>query len=341
MRRPAAPGAARAALPGERVQGATYRYVLADDAWSWSDELFLLHGHAPGSVPVSTELVLGHAGDAQPPSALPDVVSVVEAGGTDVRRTRVVRADGAVLDLLVLVTGEHDEDGTLVALRGQVFDVTPPAPAADPLPLALAAVVAGALHDLPGCDSASLTLMTATGRPVTVASSDALAREVDVAQYDAGEGPCLSTTRTASAHLVPQVEQDRRWPGFRQRARAEGVVSALSAALHVAGLAASLNLYSLDHGFREQDVVAARALCRVAEERLARATDGADEEELRLLQRGVVPEDLVGRAVQVLTPAAGGREQALSDLRGQARRDDVPLRRVAGRVLLALADDVR
>lgn len=338
MPRAAATGALRAALPGERVLTATYRYVLADDAWSWSDELFLLHGHGPGSVPVTTELVLGHAEAGERSTALADLVSVVEAGGTDVRRTRVVRTDGAVLDLLVLVTGERDADGTLVALQGRVVDVTVPTPAADPLPVALSSVVAAALRDVPGCDSASVTLLTASGRAVTVAASDPLATRVDVAQYDAGDGPCLTTARTASVHLVPQVEEDRRWPGFRQRARTEGVVSALCAALHVAGLAASLNLYSLDRTFLEEDVLAARALSRVAEERLGRAADDADGEDLGLLQRGVVPDDVIGGAVQVLARGAG-REQALQDLLGQARRDGVSVRRAAGRVLLAMVDD--
>ena len=53
-----------------------------------------------------------------------------------------------------------------------------------------------AVQDIPGCRAASVCVLT-HGEPRTAAVSDAVAIEVDVAQYTANEGPCLDAARTS------------------------------------------------------------------------------------------------------------------------------------------------
>ena len=52
-------------------------------------------------------------------------------------------------------------------------------------------VVSLAVRYVEGCDIAGVTLMR-DGRPQTTAFTDAEATEIDRAQYDTGDGPCLS-----------------------------------------------------------------------------------------------------------------------------------------------------
>ena len=37
-----------------------YTYSVADDAWTWSDGMYTLHGYAPREVPATTDVLLRH-----------------------------------------------------------------------------------------------------------------------------------------------------------------------------------------------------------------------------------------------------------------------------------------
>ena len=91
------------------------------------------------------------------------------------------------------------------------------------------------------------------GRPVTVASSDALASQVDEVQYGGGQGPCLQSLATGEVVAVPDLAEERRWGGYPARALAYGIGSSLSLPLRSDGQTiAALNLYSRSaHAFDE------------------------------------------------------------------------------------------
>jgi GAF domain-containing protein len=82
------------------------------------------------------------------------------------------------------------------------------------------------------------------GRPLTVASSDEVARQLDSAQYEEGDGPCLETVDTGEVRDVPDVAAADRWPVFRDRAVALGLGSSLSLPLTADGRTlGGLNFY--------------------------------------------------------------------------------------------------
>jgi transcriptional regulator with GAF, ATPase, and Fis domain len=70
--------------------------------------------------------------------------------------------------------------------------------------------------------------------------------EIDRAQYDVGEGPCLEAWRTKEQVMIESTLGEGRWPAFCRTAAEHGVLSTLSLSL-VAGDASlgALNLYAI------------------------------------------------------------------------------------------------
>jgi len=95
---------------------------------------------------------------------------------------------------------------------------------------------------LPGDAATSVTILS-DGRPRTVASSDAIALELDRVQYRLGAGPCL-TAAGGRAAAVPDTAADHRWPEVSAAAAAAGVRSVQSVPLPVHELVSGgLNVY--------------------------------------------------------------------------------------------------
>ena len=80
----------------------------------------------------------------------------------------------------------------------------------------------------------------------TVAVTDQRFIALDNAQYESGEGPCLTVLEPHEPISVHDASTDSRWEGFARAAAEMGVHSTLSMHLStdVEDLAASLNLYS-------------------------------------------------------------------------------------------------
>jgi GAF domain-containing protein len=80
---------------------------------------------------------------------------------------------------------------------------------------------------------------------LTVASSDALAAQLDEVQYGQGEGPCLETLRTGHTVTVVDTATEHRWGPYPAHALGYGVRSSLSLPLTVNGdTRGALNLYA-------------------------------------------------------------------------------------------------
>jgi hypothetical protein len=83
------------------------------------------------------------------------------------------------------------------------------------------------VQELPEGSSCGVTVRQ-HGWPITLASSDALTRQIDQLQYGHGEGPCLDTLSSGATNYVPDTASDQRWAGFCRDAHANGVRSCLS-----------------------------------------------------------------------------------------------------------------
>ncbi|WIM99760.1 GAF and ANTAR domain-containing protein [Actinoplanes oblitus] len=109
----------------------------------------------------------------------------------------------------------------------------------------LDAITAAAVDTVPGTQYAGLMVVGHHREADTRAATDDLVRQVDQAQYDTGEGPCLEAVHRAEIVRLPDLTREGRWPAFARRAADLGIRSMLSFQLYVeAGSLGALNLYS-------------------------------------------------------------------------------------------------
>ena len=116
------------------------------------------------------------------------------------------------------------------------------------------------------CASASVTLVAA-GRPLTMAATDEVATEMDQAQYDMDDGPCLTAARQERTFRIEDLAAHDRWPMLREVGRRHGVASTLSVPLQLedADMYGAVNLYSTArHGFSDDDATLAEGFAQQA-----------------------------------------------------------------------------
>lgn len=94
----------------------------------------------------------------------------------------------------------------------------------------------------------SLTVATAGGRHLTLASTGDAAAAADALQYELGEGPCLEVAERASWFHSGDLTSDGRWPRWGPGAGRLGFSSVLAVRLAAQdeGADGALNFYSAD-----------------------------------------------------------------------------------------------
>ena len=106
-------------------------------------------------------------------------------------------------------------------------------------------LIAFSCQTLPHCDAGSIALLI-DGAPTTVAVSEHVALELDIAQYDSDNGPCLAALDGARIR-VDVVNADQRFPHFARGASERGVNSVLSMPInHRDDIIGTLNFYSYE-----------------------------------------------------------------------------------------------
>ncbi|HEX8629271.1 MAG TPA: GAF and ANTAR domain-containing protein [Catenuloplanes sp.] len=111
----------------------------------------------------------------------------------------------------------------------------------------LRGIVEAAVGTVPGAQHAALSMIESRRVVKTRAGTDDLVYRVDQAQYDSGEGPCLSALYDQRTVRLSNMAAETRWPGFTARAAALGVGSMLSFQLYAQqDNLGALNLYSAD-----------------------------------------------------------------------------------------------
>jgi hypothetical protein len=131
----------------------------------------------------------------------------------------------------------------------------------------LRVVASLATESVPGCASASITVINQQG-PVTIGSSDARALRIDQAQYREYRGPCVEAAYTNDVICIADVAATPVGPAWRRVALAQDITATLSVPIaSAANIAAALNLYTTAvAGWVPRTLVAADALACCAGE---------------------------------------------------------------------------
>jgi GAF domain-containing protein len=104
-------------------------------------------------------------------------------------------------------------------------------------------------------DMAGITMLV-DGVPSTGVFTDSEAPEIDKAQYESEQGPCLDAFRDQSVYRIESTAADVRWPEFARTAARHGVKSTLSLPITAREESlGALNLYSrTEAAFSEADI---------------------------------------------------------------------------------------
>ena len=97
---------------------------LRDGSLTWSDQLYRLFGHEPGSVAPTYARFLDHVHPDDRARVAAELEAARQDGGEFATAFRVVRADGTVREHDTRGTAERGADGGVIRLRGICQDVT-------------------------------------------------------------------------------------------------------------------------------------------------------------------------------------------------------------------------
>lgn len=200
---------------------------------------------------------------------------------------------------------------------------------------ALAGIAEAAVISVPGCDAASVAL-SVEGRSATAAATARVALELDLVQYDSGEGPCLTAFRGIETLRLDVVEAGDAFPHFARAAQERGVLGVLSLpATWGSDVVATLNLYSRRGPFDESAVSIASVLAAQVAIAVSRSPEyAAARATVEQAQRDVDDRADVDVATGLLMANQGcSAEQAEGLLRQAADHETRPILEIAHRII--------
>jgi PAS domain S-box-containing protein len=106
----------------ERV--GSFRHLIADDQWEWSDEVARMHGYRPGTVTPTTELVLSHKHPEDKPAVSEIIDQVHRHEAPFSSRHRILDTEGNVRVVVVLGERLTEADGRVIGTTGFYIDIT-------------------------------------------------------------------------------------------------------------------------------------------------------------------------------------------------------------------------
>lgn len=113
-----------ALAPGTQPPVGQYRFEIATERWWWSDEVYRIHGFAPGEVVPTTQLLLSHK-HPEDVVRVDSVFKEAQATGAPFSSVhRIIDAAGRTRTIALTGQGRRGADGEVAELVGYVIDVT-------------------------------------------------------------------------------------------------------------------------------------------------------------------------------------------------------------------------
>ena len=163
------------------------------------------------------------------------------------------------------------------------------------------------------------------------------APEIDEAQYEKGDGPCISAFHNQQTYRIDSTSEDDRWPEFAKTALAHGIHSTLSVPLRARGDAlGALNLYAdSPAAFNDDHERIVHAFADQASIALANAQVYWDARQLsQNLTEAMKTRETISQAVGILM-ARGGRspDDAFKMLSSASQRENRKVRDIAEQIV--------
>ena len=225
-------------------------------------------------------------------------------------------ADSPLTDSLAALAQFFVGDGTVRQTLERVSDLT--------------------VEALPQAAMVGITMMV-DGRQRTAVFTDDKAPEIDQAQYDAGDGPCLSAFHDGRTTAIDATSEPGQWMEFRRAAATQGIGSTLSLPLLVdKGSIGAMNLYAhAERAFGDADRRTGELFAAQAAIVLANAQAYWDAHELSLrLGDAMQNRAVIEQAKGILIGAKGiDEEEAFGLLVRASQRENTKLRDIARRIV--------
>ncbi len=191
-------------------------------------------------------------------------------------------------------------------------------------------VVDLACEVIEGCASATISFIHRGGKISSPAFAGGLAREADELQYRLGEGPCLEAIRAHETFRIDDMDEEARWPRFRERVLELGVSSMVTFRLfHDEDTMGALNLYSREpRAFDEESEAVGSIFASHAAVALKAAISEAGDKE------ALASRDVIGQAKGVIMERHGVSAQAAFNvLRAMSQRKNRRIRDIAQEIV--------
>lgn len=174
-------------------------------------------------------------------------------------------------------------------------------------------------------------------QPLTVASSDGMASELDELQCAGGSGPCLESLETGAVVDVPDLARETRWGDYPGRALGHGARCSLSIPLTVSGTTiGALNLYGFaPHAFDRAARQNAETFAAQAATALSLTVRAASRAEERVqLERALTSRSVIDQALGILMAQQRcTADEAFALLRAHSQNTNRKLRTVAADII--------
>jgi GAF domain-containing protein len=225
-------------------------------------------------------------------------------------------ADSPLTSSLAALSRFFVGDGTLEQTLTRVCDLT--------------------VEAVPTADLVGITMMV-EGRQRTAVFTDETSPEVDQAQYESGDGPCLEAFAEGRVTRIDSTLEPGPWPEFRRAAAARDIYSTISFPLLVDKTSVgAMNLYSLQHrAFSDDDCETGTLFASQAAIVLANAQAYWDARELASgLTEAMQHRAVIEQAKGMIMASQGCDGDSAFDLLVRAsQRENVKLRDVARRIV--------
>jgi len=185
-------------------------------------------------------------------------------------------------------------------------------------------------------DFVGLTLIVER-RQRTAVFTDPASPEIDQAQYDTGEGPCLDAFDTGRVVVVDNTLADGPYPDFRKAAAAHGILSTLSLPLEAADArVGAMNMYAnIEQGFSSADQDTAKDFACHAAMVLTNTMAYWDAHSLNLrLQESMEFRAIIEQAKGILMARQHcSADEAFDLLVAASQRENIKVRAIAERIV--------